>query len=273
MPLPGSCFQRALTIACCAWRARLPISRHGTISASTSPRQYSIAGSMLASRFDGYLRIGDVQGCFDELQALLARLDFGKRDRHSGSWAISSTVGRSRSRSSGFCAKLGTGGHCARQSRPHLVTHTEGFRASAQGRHDPRCPRGTGPKGARRLLRKRPMMHASGEFAMVHAGCCRNGRSSARSSSGASQGALRRRKLSHFLATCTAASRTVERQARGMGSPARHRQRDDAMRFATPKGKMGLPCQRTEAPQGFRAWFDCGRGRKACSLRHWSALG
>jgi hypothetical protein len=48
--------------------------------------------------------IGDVQGCFDELQALLERIGFNPSMIGSGSSAISSTAGRSHWKS---CALSG----------------------------------------------------------------------------------------------------------------------------------------------------------------------
>ena len=110
--------------------------------------------------------IGDVQGCFDELQALLARLRFGKQDRL---WLVGDLVNRGpRSlevlrfvRDLGDRAITVLGNHDL-----HLVTQHEGFE---RPRKDDTLDDVLAASDRRELvdwLRTRPMMHASGNERM-----------------------------------------------------------------------------------------------------------
>src|SRR5436190_8279448 len=114
--------------------------------------------------------IGDVQGCFDELQELLRQLNLAERDRL---WFVGDLVNRGPKslevlrfvRDLGSRAVVVLGNHDL-----HLVTQHEGF---AKPRKDDTFTDVLAASDRRELvdwLRTRPMMHAEGDYAMVHAG-------------------------------------------------------------------------------------------------------
>src|SRR5438477_7195391 len=114
--------------------------------------------------------IGDVQGCFDELQALLAELPFGQADRL---WFVGDLVNRGPKslevlrfvRDLGDRAITVLGNHDL-----HLATQHEGFERK---RKDDTFGDVLEARDAKELvawLRTRPMMHVEGRYAMVHAG-------------------------------------------------------------------------------------------------------
>ena len=114
--------------------------------------------------------IGDVQGCFDELEQLLARVSFKKGDRL---WFVGDLVNRGPKsletlrfvRDLGDRAVVVLGNHDL-----HLVSQHEGFERS---RGDDTFADVLGAPDRAALvdwLRTRPMMHAEGGYAMVHAG-------------------------------------------------------------------------------------------------------
>src|SRR5262245_14372082 len=114
--------------------------------------------------------IGDVQGCFDELQQLLARVGFdAARDRL---WFVGDLVNRGPKslevvrfvRSLGAAAVTVLGNHDL-----HLVCQHEGVE---RWRKDDTFGDVLGAPDARELvdwLRARPMLHVEGRYAMVHA--------------------------------------------------------------------------------------------------------
>jgi len=114
--------------------------------------------------------IGDVQGCFDELQALLAKCQFAKRDRL---WFVGDLVNRGPKSLDvlRFVRDLGAGAVVVLGNHDlHLVTQHEGFERK---RKDDTFDDVLEAKDAGELvgwLRTRPMMHAADGYAMVHAG-------------------------------------------------------------------------------------------------------
>src|SRR5436190_8256702 len=114
--------------------------------------------------------VGDIQGCYDELQQLLGELKFGNRDRL---WFVGDLVNRGPKslevlrfvRALGARAVVVLGNHDL-----HLVTQHEGF---AKPRADDTFGDVLAAPDRQELidwLRTRPMMHADGDYAMVHAG-------------------------------------------------------------------------------------------------------
>lgn len=114
--------------------------------------------------------IGDVQGCFDELQQLLEETGFGKGDRL---WFVGDLVNRGPQslevlrfvRALGERAVVVLGNHDL-----HLIAQHEGFE---RARRDDTFRDVLEAPDARDLvqwLRLRPMMHAQPGHAMVHAG-------------------------------------------------------------------------------------------------------
>ena len=115
--------------------------------------------------------IGDVQGCFDELRALLERIGFDRdRDRL---WFVGDLVNRGPKslevlrfvRSLGEKAVTVLGNHDL-----HLITQYEGFEKK---RKDDTFTDVLDAPDAKELihwLRARPLMHIEGDWAMVHAG-------------------------------------------------------------------------------------------------------
>ena len=115
--------------------------------------------------------IGDVQGCFDELQALLERVGFNPA--HDRLWFVGDLVNRGPKSLEvlRFVKELGDravtvlGNHDL-----HLLTQHEGFERK---RSDDTFDDVLSAPDAKELigwLRARPMMHVEGNWAMVHAG-------------------------------------------------------------------------------------------------------
>src|SRR5260221_13238670 len=115
--------------------------------------------------------IGDVQGCFDELQQLLEKLRFEKRKDHL--WFVGDLVNRGPKslevlrfvRGLGDRAVTVLGNHDL-----HLLTQHEGFE---RRRKDDTFDDVLEARDAKELaawVRTRPMMHVEGSCAMVHAG-------------------------------------------------------------------------------------------------------
>ncbi len=222
--------------------------------------------------------IGDVQGCYDELEALLVRLKFDPaRDRL---WFVGDLVNRGPKslevlrfvRALGAAATVVLGNHDL-----HLVCLFEGF---AKRRADDTLDALLDAPDAAELvawLRVQPLMHAEGGYAMVHAGLLPQW-TVARSLTLASEveAALRGPGYRDFLAHLYGSQ------------PARW---DDAlagwdrlrvivnamtrMRFCSTAGEMELRASGAESPPGYRPWFEYRPGGERTTLvcGHWSALG
>jgi bis(5'-nucleosyl)-tetraphosphatase (symmetrical) len=220
--------------------------------------------------------LGDVQGCFDELQALLERLRFGKKDRL---WLVGDLVNRGPKSLEAlrFVRNLGPraitvlGNHDL-----HLVTQHEGFE---RPRKDDTLNDVLAAPDRRELvdwLRTRPMMHAAGSYAMVHAGLLpqwtiRRALQLAREV----EAALAAPTYREFLANMYGSK--PDRWSNALRGWDRLRVIVNAMtrmRFATPDGKMDFRAKGAAPPPGYHAWFDL-RPREGTSLicGHWSALG
>ena len=220
--------------------------------------------------------IGDVQGCYDELQALLEQMHFGARDRL---WFVGDLVNRGPKsaevlrfvRGLGERAVVVLGNHDL-----HLVTQHEGFE---RPRADDTFQDVLAAPDRRELvdwLRKRPLMHAADGYALVHAGLLPQW-STARALELA-------REVEHALA----GPRYREFLVNMYGSEPAHW--SDAltgwdrlrvivnamtrMRFCTRAGKMDFRAKGTKPPRGYRPWFELRPSREPTILcGHWSALG
>jgi bis(5'-nucleosyl)-tetraphosphatase (symmetrical) len=217
--------------------------------------------------------IGDVQGCFDELQLLLQKCRFGSSDRL---WFVGDLVNRGPKslhvlrfvRDLGDRAVTVLGNHDL-----HLVAQFEGVEHSRKG--DTLDEVLDAPDAAELVswVRGRPMMHAAGDHAMVHAGLLPQ----------------------WSIARALDLGREVQRALRGPeflrhmygNQPA---QWNDAltgwdrlrvivnamtrMRFCDRSGRIDLDAKGTQPPKGFLRWYDT-RPQEARTLvfGHWSQLG
>ena len=225
--------------------------------------------------------IGDVQGCFDELEGLLVAIGF---DRSSDRlWFVGDLVNRGPKslatlrfvKSLGDRAITVLGNHDL-----HLLAVAEGF---AKRRYDDTIDDILAAPDAPELLawlRSQPLLHREGEFLLVHAGL-----------------------LPGWTADMAAGlSVEVERKLRGAGyaeflsklyGGKPDRWSDDLrgadrlrviinamtrMRFCSPEGVMEFETkgETTKAPAGYLPWFDVP-GRRSADVTvvcgHWSALG
>jgi len=220
--------------------------------------------------------IGDIQGCFDELQALLAKVKFAQRDRL---WFVGDLVNRGPKslevlrfvRDLGERAVVVLGNHDL-----HLITQHEGF---AKPRKDDTFEEVLDARDRGELvdwLRTRPMMHVEGDSAMVHAGLLPQWTvARARQLAEEVEAALRGREYRAFLANLYGGKPDEWRD--DLAGWDRLRVIVNAMtrmRFCTPEGKMDFQAKGAKAPKGFRPWFDLRpkeKQRLVCG--HWSALG
>jgi bis(5'-nucleosyl)-tetraphosphatase (symmetrical) len=220
--------------------------------------------------------IGDVQGCYEELQALLAEVGFGVPDRL---WFVGDLVNRGPHsvkvlrfvRELGERAVVVLGNHDL-----HLVTQHEGFE---RGRTDDTFQDVLHAPDRQELvdwLRTRPMMHADGDYALVHAGLLpawsiQKALELAREV----EAALAAPSYREFLAQMYGSQ--PDRWTEALTGWDRLRVIVNAMtrmRFCSADGKMDFHTKGRKPPRGYRPWFDLRPAHEACIVcGHWSALG
>jgi len=220
--------------------------------------------------------IGDVQGCFDELRALLDQLRFAAADRL---WFVGDLVNRGPKslevlrfvRSLGERAIVVLGNHDL-----HLVTQHEGFERPRKDDsfHDVLAA----PDREELIdwLRTRPLMHGDGEYVMVHAGLLPQwsidrALQLAREVEDALTGPGYREFLAHMYGS------RPDRWREELTGFDRLRVIVNAMtrmRFCTAAGKMDFAAKAKTPPRGYRAWFDLRTPEnRTIVCGHWSALG
>jgi len=221
--------------------------------------------------------IGDIQGCHDELQALLERVDFDRtRDRL---WFVGDLVNRGPKSLAvlRFVKELGDravvvlGNHDL-----HLLTQYEGFERK---RADDTFDDVLGAPDARELadwVRTRPMMHVEGNFAMVHAGLLPQWsiEKSALLAREVEQ-ALRAPDYRNFFANMYGSK--PERWDDALSGWDRLRVIVNAMtrmRFCTPEGAMEFGANSAVPPAGYLPWYETRTAaERSIVFGHWSAQG
>jgi bis(5'-nucleosyl)-tetraphosphatase (symmetrical) len=221
--------------------------------------------------------IGDVQGCFDELQELLKKVGF--RTHADRLWFVGDLVNRGPKslevlrfvRSLGERAVTVLGNHDL-----HLVTQHEG---AERKRKDDTFDDVLASPDADELvdwLRTRPLMHVEGNYAMVHAGLLpqwdlKKAAALASEVERALAAPSYRDFLSHMYGSEPA------RWSDSLSGWDRLRVIVNAMtrmRFCTPDGTMEFRTKGARAPAGFLPWFETRKRDEAVLLfGHWSALG
>jgi bis(5'-nucleosyl)-tetraphosphatase (symmetrical) len=225
--------------------------------------------------------IGDVQGCFSELQALLAEIRFDRRKDRL--WFVGDLVNRGPQslevlrfvKDLGDTATTVLGNHDL-----HLLTFAAGL---AQPREDDTLQEVLAAPDRYALmewLRRLPMIHVEGEYVLVHAGLLPQWDiAEAAELAGEVERALRGPDHRGFLAGLYGGMpdrwddtlRGVDRLRVIVNAMTR-------MRFCTPEGVMEFRSkgEAVNAPAGYLPWFDVP-GRRSAShtviCGHWSALG
>jgi bis(5'-nucleosyl)-tetraphosphatase (symmetrical) len=220
--------------------------------------------------------IGDVQGCFDELLALLERIGFLGSDRL---WFVGDLVNRGPkslqvlrfARDLGERAAVVLGNHDL-----HLIAQYEGIEKirRADTFQDVLDAPDAGELVA--WLRARPMMHAEGAYAMVHAGLLPQ------------WSIARAQRLGAEVSAALAAPHYREFLLNMYGNqPARW---DDAltgwdrlrvivnamtrMRYCNRQGRMDLDAGGIEPPKGYSRWYETRKKEnQTLVFGHWSQLG
>ena len=220
--------------------------------------------------------IGDVQGCYDELRALLERIGFNRA--HDRLWFVGDLVNRGPKslevlrfvKELGELAVVVLGNHDL-----HLITQFEGFEKK---RKDDTFDDVLGAPDAKALidwLRARPMMHAEGGWAMVHAGLLPQWSiDKALALAREVEQALRAAGYRDFLANMYGSK--PERWDDSLAGWDRLRVIVNAMtrmRFCTAEGAMEFHSNGVEPPAGYRAWYEARTDERPVLFGHWSALG
>lgn len=220
--------------------------------------------------------IGDVQGCFDELQQLLRKARFGTQDRL---WFVGDLVNRGPKslevlrfvRELGDRAASVLGNHDL-----HLIAQLEG--CEGPRKMDTFRDVLESPNAAELVgwLRGRPMMHAEGGFAMVHAGLLpqwsiERALALAKEVENALRGPNYREFLEHMYGN------QPSRWDDALAGWDRLRVIVNAMtrmRFCDQEGRMDLEGKGTEPADGYRRWYELRpREPRTLLFGHWSQLG
>lgn len=221
--------------------------------------------------------IGDVQGCFDELQLLLAEVEFQtKADRL---WFVGDLVNRGPKslevlrfvRDLGNRATVVLGNHDL-----HLISQYEGFERTRGDDSFADVLKAPDAEELVEWLRTRSMMHVEGRYAMVHAGLLpqwsiQDGHRLGREV----EAALRGPDYKAFLGNMYGSQPDQWRDS--LAGWDRLRVIVNAMtrlRFCTPDGKMDFRAKGKTPPPGYSAWFGFRQNDSHTVVcGHWSALG
>lgn len=220
--------------------------------------------------------IGDVQGCYDELRTLLAEVHFAEADRL---WFVGDLVNRGPKslevlrfvRGLGDRALTVLGNHDL-----HLVAVHEGLQRVRNEDTLGEVLAATDRSELVDWLRRCPLMHVEGDYAMVHAGLLPAWSvKEALALSEEVQRALQAPSYREFLKNMYGS-----KPSRWSGTLAgwdRLRVIVNAMtrmRFCTSEGEMDFHAKGTKAPVGYQPWYETRRGDRHFLLcGHWSALG
>jgi len=225
--------------------------------------------------------IGDVQGCFDELQALLGAIDFDpSKDRL---WFVGDLVNRGPKslETLRFVRDLGERSVCVLGNHDlHLLALALGF--SKEREDDTLAGVLSAPDRGELLdwLRRQPLIHLDADHLLVHAGLPPQwDPEEARALAQEVEEELRGPRYRDFLAHLYGC--WPNRWSNELKGVERLRVIVNAltrMRFCTPDGTMEFRTkgESTQAPAGYLPWFDVP-GRKSAGVTvicgHWSALG
>jgi bis(5'-nucleosyl)-tetraphosphatase (symmetrical) len=222
--------------------------------------------------------IGDVQGCYDELRELLARVGFRRgRDQL---WFVGDLVNRGPKSLEvlRFVASLGDAAVTVLGNHDlHLLAQYEGVEKLKEKDTFQDVLDASDADELTGWLRKRPMMHTEGPYAMVHAGLLPGWSVEHALDLAAEVGkALAARNYRDFL------QRMYGNGPEGW--------RDDLkgwdrlrvivnamtrMRFCSPDGRMELEAKGQTPPRGYKAWFETRPQSEETTIvfGHWSQLG
>jgi bis(5'-nucleosyl)-tetraphosphatase (symmetrical) len=220
--------------------------------------------------------IGDIQGCFDELEQLVSQLGYRRGDRL---WFVGDLVNRGpRSlevlrfvKDLGERAVVVLGNHDL-----HLVSQFEGFERTRRDDTFADVLKANDAKALVDWLRTRPMMHVEGGYAMVHAGLLPQWSIEKAVRLGKEvEAALAAPAYREFLKHMYGSQ--PDQWSDTLGGWDRLRVIVNAMtrlRFCTPEGKMDFRAKGKTPPPGHAAWFDLRKDdRHTVVCGHWSALG
>ena len=226
--------------------------------------------------------IGDIQGCFTSLMALLKRVDFDPaRDRL---WLVGDLVNRGPDslRTLRFVRELGPAAVTVLGNHDLYLLMVAYGAVRSRGKDDTIQAVLDAPDRDALLgwLRTRPLMHVEDGFAMVHAGLLPNwtvtqARALAREVEGALAGPYHADLLHNMWGSEPAAWHPDLRDYARMRVIVNAMTR---MRFCTLDGQMDFKVKGevTKAPKGYVPWFEVP-GRKSADTTlvfgHWSALG
>jgi len=217
--------------------------------------------------------IGDVQGCYDELRALLKEVSFARQDRL---WFVGDLVNRGPKsadvlrfvRDLGDRAVTVLGNHDL-----HLVCQFEGCE---RARKDDTFDDLLSAPDARELVawvRSRPMMHVENGVAMVHAGLLPIWSiDKAQELAREVERALTATNYMEFLTNMYGSK--PDRWSDSLAGWDRLRVIVNAMtrmRFCTADGQMEFKAKGGEPPKGYRPWFEFRS--ETIVAGHWSQLG
>ncbi|MSP96331.1 MAG: symmetrical bis(5'-nucleosyl)-tetraphosphatase [Betaproteobacteria bacterium] len=220
--------------------------------------------------------IGDVQGCFDELQALLARVGFNRE--HDRLWFVGDLVNRGPKSLEvlRFVMELGDRAAVVLGNHDlHLVTQYEGFERKRKDDTFSDVLVAPDAKNLVDWVRTRPMLHVEGGWAMVHAGLLPSWSiDKAASLASEVEQALCAPDYRDFLANMYGSK--PERWDDSLAGWDRLRVIVNAltrMRYCKPDGTMECHTTGIQPPTGFDAWYHARQSPDSIVFGHWSHLG
>jgi len=220
--------------------------------------------------------IGDVQGCFDELTQLLAKVRFEKADRL---WFVGDLVNRGPKsldvlrfvRDLGARATTVLGNHDL-----HLIAQHAGVERPHKGDTFQDVLQAADADELVEWLRAQPMVHVEGAYAMVHAGLLPQWSIDKAAALGKEvAAALAARDYPQFLKNMYGDK--PDRWTDGLRGWDRLRVIVNAMtrmRFCDRAGRIDLEGKGTEPRKGYLRWYQTrAREDRTLLFGHWSQLG